>query len=80
MIPKSKNNGNDQDYVYLDTLNGDDVGEFLSFEKKCVSKHFKKKMPLLIEKSCVKGKHMLLVNFSNFNIILMYDQINTVVQ
>lgn len=68
MIPKSKNNGNDRDYVYLDTLSGDDVGEFLSFEKKYTPKHFKKKIPELLEKNHIKGKHTLLFNFSNLKI------------
>lgn len=63
MIPKSKNNGNDRDFVYLDTLSGDDVGEFLAFEKKYSSKHLKNKIPELLGKSQVRGKHLLLINF-----------------
>lgn len=56
LIPKSKNNGNDRDYIYLDMLNGNDSGDFLSFEKKCASKKQKNKIPKLIEKSNTQGK------------------------
>lgn len=49
LIPKSINNGNDHDYVYLDTLEGDNVGKFLSFEKKCIPTDKKMKMKLLNE-------------------------------
>ncbi|VVC33097.1 Hypothetical protein CINCED_3A008515 [Cinara cedri] len=55
IIPKSKNNGNDRDYIYLDMLNGDDVGEFLTFEKKYIPKNTKSKIPELIEKKQTKG-------------------------
>lgn len=49
LIPKSMNNGNDYDYVYLDTLEGDNVEKFVSFEKKCISMNKKQKMELLNE-------------------------------
>jgi len=57
LIPKSKNNGNESDYVYLDTLNDDDVGEFLAFEKKCTSNNSNNKLPELVEKIPTKGEH-----------------------
>lgn len=58
MIPKSKNNGNESDYVYLDALNGDDVGEFLTFEKKCTPNNSRDKLlPKLVEKIPTKGEH-----------------------
>ena len=37
MIPKSRNNGNDCDYIYLDMLNGDDAKYLFSFENKKIS-------------------------------------------
>lgn len=63
IIPKSKNNGNVQDYIYLDMLNGDDVDKFLSFEKKCISKNNRKKIPELLETN-IKKK-------GNYNKILL---------
>jgi len=57
MIPKSKNNGNDCDYIYLDMLNGDDVGEFLLFENKLVSNNSRKNIPPLLETNHTKGTY-----------------------
>lgn len=54
MIPKSINNGNDRDYIYLDSLNGNDNGDFLSFEVK--SNKFRKQIPKLIEINNSKSK------------------------
>lgn len=56
LIPKSINKGSDRDYVYLDTLTGDNVGEFLSFEKKCISSNLKKEIPELLGKKPTNGK------------------------
>lgn len=56
LIPKSKNNGNDRDYVYIDTLSGNDIGDFLSFEKKCLSKYQQHILPKLIKLSDSEGK------------------------
>lgn len=49
LIPKSKNTGKDGDCVYIDMLNGDDIEDFLSFEKKCSSKIPKTALPELIK-------------------------------
>lgn len=62
MIPKSKNNGNDGDYVYLDMLDGDDAKHFLSFEKKSISKNSKNKILKLLEKDPIEGKNNLFLN------------------
>lgn len=44
LVPISKNNGNDQDYIYLDALNGDDAEKFLSFEKKYIINNSRNKL------------------------------------
>lgn len=56
LIPKSINNGNDNDYIYLDTLKCDNVEKFLSFEKKCILMNKKKKLELL-EENHTKSKY-----------------------
>lgn len=56
MIPKSRNNGNDCDYIYLDALDGDDAKNVLSFEKKNISKNSKTKILKLLEKNHTDGK------------------------
>jgi len=56
MIPKSRNNGNDGDYIYLDALDGDDAKNVLSFEKKNISKNSKTKILKLLEKNHTDGK------------------------
>ncbi|XP_022182300.1 uncharacterized protein LOC111042111 isoform X2 [Myzus persicae] len=55
MIPKSRNNGNDCDYIYLDTLDGDDAKNLLSFEKKSILKNSKTKILELLEKNHMDG-------------------------
>ncbi|CAH1709136.1 uncharacterized protein LOC114126584 isoform X2 [Aphis gossypii] len=55
MIPKSRNNGNDGDYIYLDALDGDDAKNVLSFEKKNISKNSKTKILKLLEKNHTDG-------------------------
>ncbi|XP_060880446.1 uncharacterized protein LOC132952235 isoform X2 [Metopolophium dirhodum] len=55
MIPKSRNNGNDCDYIYLDMLDGDDAKNVLSFEKKSISKNSKTKILELLEKNHTDG-------------------------
>lgn len=71
LIPKSRNNGSDHDYVYLDTLTGDDVGEFLSFEKKCISNNFKQEIPDLLGKKHTNGKHQCqLIKTLNLLVVL----------
>ncbi|XP_008185298.1 uncharacterized protein LOC100167907 isoform X2 [Acyrthosiphon pisum] len=55
MIPKSRNNGNDCDYIYLDMLDGDDAKNVLSFEKKSISKNSKTKILQLLEKNHTDG-------------------------
>lgn len=62
MIPKSRNNGNDCDYIYLDMLHGDDAKNVLSFEKKRFSKNSKTKILQLLEKKHTDGKNSLLLN------------------
>lgn len=57
MIPKSINNGNDRDYVYLDALNGDDVGKYLSFEKPCTPSHSRQAVSDLLKKSDIIGNY-----------------------
>lgn len=59
IIPKSKNSGNDRDYIYLDMLNGDNVGNFLSFEKKYTTKNTKLIIPELLEQKQTKGNVIL---------------------
>lgn len=59
IIPKSKNNGNDHDYIYLDMLNGDNVGQFISVEKICVGKSSKLNLPELLEKKPTEGNVIL---------------------
>jgi len=56
MIPKSRNNGNDCDYIYLDMLDGDDAKNLLSFEQKSISKNSKTKILQLLEKNHTDGK------------------------
>jgi len=60
MIPKSRNNGNDCDYIYLDMLNGDDAKYLFSFENKKISKNVKTKILKLLEKKQSDGKNSLL--------------------
>ncbi|XP_060840629.1 uncharacterized protein LOC132921565 isoform X2 [Rhopalosiphum padi] len=55
MIPKSRNNGNDCDYIYLDMLDGDDAKNVLSFEKRSISKNSKTKILKLLEKNHTDG-------------------------
>lgn len=62
MIPKSRNNGNDCDYIYLDMLDGDGAKNLLSFENKSISKTVKNKILELLEKNHSKGKNDLLLN------------------
>jgi len=62
MIPKSRNNGNDCDYIYLDMLDGDDAKNVLSFEKRSISKNSKTKILKLLEKNHTDGKDNLFLN------------------
>lgn len=59
-IPKSRNNGNDSDYIYLDILNGDDVGKYVLFEKKFTTKSPKSELPELLEKNQTTGNAILI--------------------
>lgn len=61
-IPKSKNNGNYNDYVYLDMLDGDNVQHFLSFEKKSMPRKSNENILKLLEKNRTYGKQNLLIN------------------
>lgn len=58
-IPRSRNNGNDSDYIYMDTLNGDDVGKYLSIRKTCLIKSSKLIFPEILEKNQTKGNEVL---------------------
>lgn len=58
MIPKSINNGNDIDYVYLDVLNSNDVGENLTLEKPCASNNLEQSIPNLPEQNHTEGKYL----------------------
>lgn len=59
LIPKSRNSGNYQDYIYLDALNYGH-GELLSFEKRYVPK---KEKTEFFNKYQINGKYMFFVFF-----------------
>lgn len=58
LIPKSKNSGNDQDYIYLDMLHYGH-GDLLAFEDKCTVKN---QVFEFLKRNELNGKYMLLLN------------------